>query len=119
MDTSIFRLCGYAEPRPHRCTKFSTNLDQVRQRTSASSSGVSTVVRRSGNDSSAAPATRSADDQTRIVVVHLPAGAMARAGATRRYADSPPSDHTVVPTIRIAEGAESRMQQAKDRWLDE
>ena len=90
-------------------------FDQVRERTSASSSGVSTPVRRSGNDSSASPATRSADDQTRIVAVHLPAG------AARRYADSPlgDGDHAVVPTMRSAQGAESRMQQAKDRWLDE
>ena len=114
--------CGRVDLRRRRYTEPRTQVqevfDQVRQRTSARSSGVSSPVR-SGDDSSASSATRSADDQTRIVAVHLPAGAMARAGAPRHYAHSPPGDHTVVPTMRIAQGAESRMQQAKDRWLDE
>ncbi len=104
-------------PNAHRASAAQVHdvFDQARLRTSAGSSADRSPVRRSGNDSSASSATRPANDEARSTV-----GATARAGAAQRDPNAPsrPGAHTLA-AVRLTEGVESRMQQAKDRWLDQ
>jgi hypothetical protein len=105
-------------PNAHRASAAQVHdvFDQARMRTSAGSSADRSPVRRSGNSSSASSATRLANDETRSTV-----GATAQAGAPQRDPNAPSSPqgaHTLA-AVRLTEGVESRMQQAKDRWLDQ
>ncbi len=104
MDAWTSSAVDARKPRLIRSkTQVHDLFDQVRRRASEGSSGVSTPTRQIDNG----PATRPANNETRsIVSVHLPGS------------DSPPGDRSL-PTMRIDEGVESRMQQAGDRWLDQ